>query len=73
MRVVPRTGRKPRSWYTKSLDTWHRIEHPSHSAPNGFEAGDPVIVAKNLQLCDATLSNATLISSDRPEFLVPVV
>jgi hypothetical protein len=46
---------------------------PATVPPNGFEAGDPVNVAKNSQLCNATLSNATLISSDRPEFLVPVV
>jgi eukaryotic-like serine/threonine-protein kinase len=42
-----------RSWYLKSLDAWHRIEHPR---PNSFDAGDPAEVAKSLQLCEAALS-----------------
>jgi eukaryotic-like serine/threonine-protein kinase len=42
-----------RSWYLKSLDAWHRIEHPR---PNAFDAGDPAEVAKSLQLCEAALS-----------------
>lgn len=38
-------------WFGKSVATWHQIEHPSHSTPNGFDAGDPVAVAKKLQQC----------------------
>jgi serine/threonine protein kinase len=44
------------SWYMKSLGAWHRIEHPSHEAPNGFNAGDPIKVAKKLQRCEAALA-----------------
>ena len=47
-----------RSWYLKSLDVWHRIEHPRHAAPRGFDVGDPAKVAKSLQLCDAHLSSS---------------
>jgi serine/threonine protein kinase len=46
-----------RGWYLKSLEAWHRIEHPRPVAPNGFDAGDPVKVTRNLQLCDAALSS----------------
>jgi tetratricopeptide (TPR) repeat protein len=46
-----------RAWYVKSLETWHKIEHPLPMAPSGFDAGDPVKVARNLQLCDAALSS----------------
>lgn len=42
-----------RLWYLKSLDAWHRIEHPR---PNAFDTGDPAEVAKSLQLCEAALS-----------------
>jgi non-specific serine/threonine protein kinase/serine/threonine-protein kinase len=45
-----------RSWYLKSLDAWHKIEHPLPVAPSGFDAGDPAKVVKNLQLCDAALA-----------------
>jgi len=44
-----------RSWYVKSLDAWHRIKNPVRDGPNGFDAGDPAQVAKNLQLCDVAL------------------
>lgn len=44
-----------RSWYVKSLDAWHRIKNPVRDGPNGFDAGDPAKVAKNLQLCDIAL------------------
>ena len=53
------------SWYSKSLDTWKRIEHPSHSAPNDLDASDPAIITRRLQSCQATvarLSHATQIS-----------
>jgi non-specific serine/threonine protein kinase/serine/threonine-protein kinase len=46
-----------REWYVKSLEAWHKIEHPLPVAPSGFDAGDPARVAKNLQLCDAALSS----------------
>jgi hypothetical protein len=46
-----------RAWYVKSLETWHKIEHPLPMTPSGFDAGDPVKVVRNLQLCDAALSS----------------
>jgi tetratricopeptide (TPR) repeat protein len=55
------SGRKTRTeaclWYGKSIAAWHRIEHPSHSTPNGFDAGDPTVVAKKLQQCQTSLSH----------------
>ncbi len=45
-----------RSLYMQSLSTWHRIEHPNHTAPNSFEVGDPAIVAKELKQAKAALS-----------------
>jgi len=47
-----------RSWYVKSLDTWHRIQNPSRDGPNGFDAGDPAQVAKSLHLCETALAKA---------------
>lgn len=44
-----------RSWYQRSLDTWHRIDHPNHTAPNSFQAGDPAAVTKELKQADAAL------------------
>jgi tetratricopeptide (TPR) repeat protein len=47
-----------RSWYSKSLATWHQIEHPNRSTPaNSLDAGDPAQVAKKLARCDAALSH----------------
>jgi hypothetical protein len=46
-----------RAWYVKSLETWHKIEHPLPMTPSGFDAGDPVKVVRNLQLCGAALSS----------------
>jgi eukaryotic-like serine/threonine-protein kinase len=46
-----------RSWYQSSLNTWHRFEHPNHTAPNSFQVGDPTIVAKKLKLAEAGLSS----------------
>src|SRR5215469_2285001 len=47
------SGRKARSeaclWYGKSVDAWHQIEHPSHSTPKGFDAGDPAAATMKLQ------------------------
>src|ERR1022692_3657318 len=47
-----------RSWYQSSLNTWHRFEHPNHTAPNSFQVGDPAIVAKELRLTEAALSSS---------------
>jgi tetratricopeptide (TPR) repeat protein len=45
-----------RSWYARSLEAWRRIEHPLHSIPDTFvDVGDPALVAKKLQQCDAVL------------------
>jgi tetratricopeptide (TPR) repeat protein len=48
-----------RSWYRLSLNAWHRIEHPNHTAPNSFQVGDPNIVAKNLKVTEAAVSSST--------------
>jgi hypothetical protein len=48
-----------RSWYQLSSNTWHRIEHPNHTAPNSFQVGDPNIVAKNLKITEAAVSSST--------------
>ena len=48
-----------RSWYLKSIEVWHKIEHhPRHYAPKDFDVGDPATVTKNLQLCEANLSTS---------------
>jgi len=47
-----------RSYLQLSLNTWRRIEHPNHTAPNSFQAGDPAAVAKELKLADAALASA---------------
>jgi hypothetical protein len=73
MRAVSRTGRKPLRGTARALTLGIALNSLATVSPNGCEAGDPANVAKNSQLCDATLSNATLLSSDRPAFLVPVV
>jgi len=46
-----------RSWYEKSQSTWQRIDHPNHMAPNGFQAGDPATIKKQLDLVDRALSS----------------
>jgi eukaryotic-like serine/threonine-protein kinase len=46
-----------RSWYQLSLNTWHRLEHPNHTAPNSFQVGDPAVVAKELKLTESALSS----------------
>jgi hypothetical protein len=48
-----------RSWYQLSLNTWHRIDHPNHTAPNSFQVGDPTIVARNLKLAEVAVSSST--------------
>jgi len=44
------------SWFSQSLNTWHRIEHPNHTGPNSFQVGDPAVVAKELKLTEGALS-----------------
>ena len=45
------------SWFKQSLDAWHRIGHPNHSAPNGFQAGDPAVVARELKMVETALGS----------------
>jgi eukaryotic-like serine/threonine-protein kinase len=45
-----------RSWYASSLNTWHRIQHPNHTAPNSFQVGDPAVVAEKLRETDAAIA-----------------
>jgi tetratricopeptide (TPR) repeat protein len=45
-----------RSWYSQSLKTWRRIEHPNSAAPNSFQVGDPTVVAKKLKMTEAALA-----------------
>jgi hypothetical protein len=46
-----------RSWYQLSLNTWHRIDHPNHTAPNSFQVGDPVKVKRQLESIENKLSS----------------
>jgi tetratricopeptide (TPR) repeat protein len=46
-----------RSYYQKSLETWRRIPHPNHTSPSSFQAGDPVVVAKELKETETTLAD----------------
>jgi serine/threonine protein kinase len=46
-----------KSWDQLSWNTWQRIEHPNHTAPNSFQVGDPLIVAKELKATEAALSS----------------
>jgi non-specific serine/threonine protein kinase/serine/threonine-protein kinase len=43
--------------YQSSLNAWHRIPHPNHSAPNSFPAGDPAVVAQHLKQVEAALTS----------------
>jgi len=62
----------------KSLETWHKIEHPLPMAPSGIDAGDPAKVTRSLQLCDIALAKNHTVSAlnsirfvsciDSPEF-----
>jgi hypothetical protein len=45
-----------RSWYSQSLKTWQRIEHPNRAAPNSFQVGDPASVAKKLKSIETALT-----------------
>jgi tetratricopeptide (TPR) repeat protein/tRNA A-37 threonylcarbamoyl transferase component Bud32 len=42
--------------YQSSLNAWHQIPHPNHSAPNSFPAGDPAVVGENLKKVEAALA-----------------
>ena len=44
------------SWYQLSLKSWARVQHPNHTSPNGFQVGDPMIVAQELKRTEAALS-----------------
>ena len=46
-----------RSSYEMSLSTWHRIGHPNHIAPNGFQAGDPAKYKRQLEMVEKTLAS----------------
>ena len=46
-----------RSWYQLSLNTWHRFEHPNHTAPNSFQVGDPVTAKKQLELAEKAVAS----------------
>ena len=48
-----------RTWYTRSLNTWRRIDHPNRTAPNTFEVGDPTAVAQELRAAEAGLASLT--------------
>ena len=56
---VPRKASwtEARSWYLLSQNTWRRIDHPNHTAPNFFQVGDPAVVAKDLKLTETALSS----------------
>jgi len=42
--------------FSQSLQTWQRIPHPYHTAPNSFQVGDPALVAKQLKMVGAAIS-----------------
>ncbi len=46
-----------RTWYTRSLNAWRRIDHPNRTAPNTFEVGDPAVVAQELRIAEAGLAS----------------
>jgi serine/threonine protein kinase len=47
-----------RAWYLKSLDAWRKIEHPLSVAPSGFDVGNPSVVRRNLEFCEARIRGA---------------
>jgi eukaryotic-like serine/threonine-protein kinase len=47
-----------RAWYLKSLDAWRKIEHPLSVAPSGFDVGNPTVVRRNLEFCEARIRGA---------------
>ena len=59
---VPREQRRiawieARSLYEQSVKTWQHIDHPNHTAPNFFLAGDPVSAKKQLELAEKALAS----------------
>lgn len=46
-----------RSWYQLSLNTWHRFEHPNHTAPNSFQVGDPATTNQKLEVVENALTS----------------
>jgi tetratricopeptide (TPR) repeat protein len=54
--AVPQSSRdleQAQSWYKKSLAAWNRIPQRNRFTPNGFEAGDPNSVSRNLARAEA--------------------
>jgi tetratricopeptide (TPR) repeat protein len=51
------SGTEARSWYLLSRNTWQRIDHPNHTAPNSFHVGDPAIVASQLKSAENLLAS----------------
>ena len=49
-----------RTYYSASLNAWHRIEHPNHTAPSSFQVGDPITVAKHLSVAEVALGQLSL-------------
>ncbi|HTZ97353.1 MAG TPA: serine/threonine-protein kinase [Terriglobales bacterium] len=47
---------KAQAWFSDSLHTWQRIQHPYHTAPHSFQVGDPALVAKQLKMAEAAIS-----------------
>ena len=45
------------SSFEKSLSTWQRVGHPNHIAPNGFQAGDPAKVKKQIEMAEKALAS----------------
>lgn len=51
------TWTEARSLYEQSVKTWQRIDHPNHTAPNFFLAGDPVSAKKQLELAEKAVAS----------------
>jgi tetratricopeptide (TPR) repeat protein len=50
-----RQWNEARTWYTRSAETWNRIDHPGARTPVGFACGDPKLVEREIKECDAAL------------------
>jgi serine/threonine protein kinase len=58
-----------RRWMLLSQSAWRRIEHPNHTTPNSFRAGDPAAVARQLKSIDSALASTqkgTELAAARP-------
>jgi serine/threonine protein kinase len=47
-----------RAWYEKSLSAWRHIQHPNRFTPSGFQASDPMSVARKLRQTKTALKGA---------------